>query len=479
MKTLNRRTLWEHTPSCIKAALGKPFEVVPLPWLLGRGFREHRRFIQHSQWWPMERLREYQLARVCEMIAFAHEKSRFYRDLFDSVGLRPEDIRSLDDIPKMPTIDKQLVAQNLDAMCTASTASSRVDRVSTGGTSGRPLQFYINANRSSMEYAYLTASWERAGYTLGMPMAVFRSRVVRAARNGLFHEYDPILRHHYYSNFHMADKDKRFYLDHIRGIGRCVLHAYPSSAHALAKYILATGGPTPEDVCAVLLESENVYPDQIAAIETAFHARVFSSYGHSEKCVLAAQCEHSQNYHVWPTYGYLELLDEQGMPITVPGREGEIVGTGFINTVMPFIRYRTGDYATYVGDQCVLCGRKHIVLAGIRGRERQDGLIARDGSSVPIIGLHPHDDTFQSIREYQFHQSSPGVATLCVVPTIALDAEEKRRIVANMNRRLQGQVVLDLEVRTELVKTARGKQPRVIQKCHSPSESAVEARETA
>jgi phenylacetate-CoA ligase len=261
------------------------------------------------------------------------------------------------------------------------------------------------------------------------------------------------------------------YLKHMRGIGPCMFHAYPSSAHAFAKFILAGTDKTPQNVKGVLLESENVFADQIADIEKAFGARVFSSYGHSEKLVLAAQCEYTRDYHVWPTYGYFELLDAGGRPVQERGKEGEIVGTGFINTVVPFIRYRTGDYATYAGERCEACGREHTLLVDIRGRWPQGGLVAADGAVVSMTTLNVHDDTFRKVREYQFHQSVPGRATLWVVPLGSLDENEQRRITTNMNKRLQGQVVLDLEIRTELAKTVRGKRPRVIQQRRSSGDS--------
>ena len=119
-------------------------------------------------------------------------------------------------------------------------------------------------------------------------------------------------------------------------------------------------------------------------IEKAFRARVFTTYGHGEKCICAAQCEHTKNYHVWPTYGYFELLDEDGNEVKGVGQVGEIVGTGFINTTVPFIRYRTGDRATYVSDHCEECGREHVTIRDINGRGRQVGLIAADGSAMSI-----------------------------------------------------------------------------------------------
>lgn len=449
----------------LKSTLGAGLGLFPTKWLLGKSFRENCKFVRDAQWWSVERAREYQLNKLREMLKIAYEKTEFYRRTFDSVGFNPGDMKSLDDMNRLPTINKQIVIENLLDMCTKSIDDRDVDFGSTGGTSGTPLRFYINANRSSVEYAYLTTGWERVGYKLGMPMAVLRGRTVQPNRDGLRHEFDPVLRHHYYSNFHMTDDNMKLYLKHICSIGPCMLHAYPSSAQALA--ILSMGESIPQNIKGILLESENVYPDQVHDIESAFKARTFSSYGHSEKCVLAVQCEHTQNYHVWPTYGFFELLDDNLNPVTTPGQQGEIVGTGFINTVMPFIRYRTGDYATFIGESCEECGREHIIISDIKGRWPQGELIAVDGSIVTMTSLNIHDDTFKNVREYQFHQSIHGKATLCVVPTIALDESEKQRIVTNMNKRLQGQVVLDLEIRKELVKTARGKQLRVIQKCTS------------
>ena len=471
-RALSKKNLWDKTPLWARTILGRGLGTVPLSWLLGRRFREQRAFVREAQWWPAERAQDYQLGRLREILTLAYENTAFYRRAFDRVGFHPQDLRSLDDVPQLPTIDKSVVVENLTDMCTRSVDGHDVDYISTGGTSGKPLEFYINADRSSIEYAYLTTGWERAGYHLGMPMAVLRGRLVKPDHNGLRHEYDPILRHHHYSNFHVSEGDMRLYLEHIRTIGPCVLHAYPSSANTLAASAMSASRFAPDNIRAILLESENTYPDQIQTIEAGFGAKTFSSYGHSEKCVLATQCEHACDYHVWPTYGYCELLDESGNRVDTPGQTGEIVGTGFINRVLPFVRYRTGDFATYVGDRCGACGREHLMITDIKGRWPQGNLVAADGSVVSMTALNVHDDTFKNVLEYQFHQSVPGEATLCIVPRTTLDAEEQRRIVTNMNARLQGQVVLDLEVRAEVIKTARGKQLRVVQTC-SPSQQPI------
>jgi len=456
-KALSKKNLWDKTPPLIKSTLGAGLGLFPPKWLLGKSFRENCKFVRDAQWWPVERAREYQFNKLREMLKLAYERTKFYRRMFDSVGFHPRDLKSLDDMNKLPTIDKQVVDENLLDMCTKSVEDRDVDFGSTGGTSGAPLHFYLSASRSAIEYAYLTTSWGRIGYKLGMPMAVLRGRIVQPDRNGFRHEYDPILRHHYYSNFHMTYDNIKRYLQHIRKIGPCMLHAYPSSAQALAKYIISVGEEALHNVQGILLESENVYSDQIHYIENAFETRTFSSYGHSEKCVLAVQCERSRDYHIWPTYGYFELLDDDGNPVDTPGQWGEIVGTGFINTVMPFIRYRTGDWATYVGEHCEACGREHTLISNIRGHRTQEALITSDGSEISWTALNMHDDTFIHVRQFQFLQEMPGRAVLRIVPADGFGENDTDRIHRNLGRKIEGQLTFTIELIDAIPLSLRGK----------------------
>jgi len=453
----SKKNLWERTPWWVKLSVGSGLSLLPAEWLLGRRFRRNCEFVEAAQWWPAERCREHQVNRLRETLTLAYDKTGFYRRTFDAVGFRPGDFRSLDSLLHLPTVDKEVVIENLVQMCTRSVEGKDVDYVSTGGTSGTPLYFYLNASRSYIEYAYLTKSWARAGYELGMPMAVFRGRMVQPDRNGLYHEYDPVLRHHYYSNFHLSDKNMARYLEHITTIGPCFLHVYPSSVAALARFCRCAGIRPPGNIRGVIAESEIVYPEQRQMIEEVFGCRCFSCYGHTEKLILAAECEHSPDYHVWPTYGYFELLDERDRPVATPGQRGEIVGTGFINTVMPLIRYRTGDWATYVGGRCASCGREHIVIRDIRGHRTQEVLIAADGSEISWTALNMHNDTFLRVRQFQFMQERPGHAILRVVPVNGFGEQDAARIRRNLGRKLDGRLAFVIELVDTIATSARGK----------------------
>jgi phenylacetate-CoA ligase len=432
--------------------------------LLGRRFRAALRFADDAQWWSTERSRVYQIEQLRQICTLAYEKTRFYREIFDSAGFSPQDLKSPDDLELLPTIDKNTLRHHLEDMCAVSPDLRGVDKVSTGGSSGEPLQFYIGSGRSATEYAYLVASWGRIGYRLGIPQAVFRGQIVSEDRTGFRHNYDPILRRHYYSNFHMTEENIRRYLNHVETIGPCYLHVYPSSVAALANHLARTGGKGPRNVLGILAGSETVFPEDRRLVEDLFQARYLSWYGHSEKLVLATECEHSTDYHVWPTYGYFELVDEQGRRITETGKRGEIVGTGFINRVVPFIRYRTGDYALYVSDGCAKCGRQQPIINRVEGRWPQGGLAARDGSTVSMTTFNVHDDTFDKTLGYQFYQTTRGAAVLRVLAAEPLSESDKARILLGASARLQGQVELTLEIRNSLEQTRTGKQLRVISK---------------
>jgi len=456
-KALSKKNLWDKTPLLLKSTLGVGLGLFPTKWLLGKSFRENCKFVNDAQWWPAERAREYQLNRLREMLELAYERTKFYRNMFDSIGFHPQDLKSLDDMNPLPTINKQIVIENLLDMCTKSVEDRDVDFGSTGGTSSTPLHFYMSASRSRVEYAYLTTSWERIDYKLGMPMAVLRGHIVDPDRNGFHHEYDPILRHHYYSSFHMSDENMVRYLEHIATIGPCLLHVYPSTVAALARFILRNGTNAPMNIRGIIAESEIVYPEQQQMVEKVFGCRYFSCYGQSEKVVLAAGCDKSDGYHVWPTYGYFELLDKDGKPVTMPGQRGEIVGTSFINTVMPFIRYRTGDLATYVSDRCDACGREHPIILNIRGHRTQEVLIATDGSEIPWAALNMHDDTFINVRQFQFMQETPGRAILHILPADRFSEEDARRIPRSLGRKLHGRLTFTIKFVEAIPFSVRGK----------------------
>lgn len=469
-RAFSKKLLWDMTPKPAKAVVGTLLSAVPLSWILGRDFRRWYDLALEADRWGAEQVQKYQLHQLRRILSLAWERTDFYRESFRSVGFEPGDLKSISDLLKLPTIDKSVVRENWERMLTRPITSAGVDLVTTGGTSGEPMRFYMSPSRHAPEFAHLTAAWRRIGYRPGDTMAVLRGRLIKEATNGMFYEYDPLLRHHYYSTFHMAPDDLKRYARHINEIRPSFLHAYPSSLFALAKFMLAEGLSFPDSIRAALLESEPVLPHHHELLQGRFGMRLFSCYGHSEKLVMAAYCEKTNHYHVLPSYGYCEVLNPSGDPVG-EGQVGDLTGTGFINEIMPFIRYRTGDRVVRGSDHCSECGRPHMQLTEIEGRWGQEFLVCRDGQTlIYMTSLNLHDDTFDGVVRFQFVQEVPGKARLLLVPASGASGDTSR-FQRHFAPKLAHGVDLEVAFVPEIPLTRAGKQPMILQLCKGIDET--------
>lgn len=462
-RAMSRKNLWDAAPAPVKAVVGRMLNLVPLPYLLGRRYREWYAFLRTAERWNVERARAYQLDQLRRILGIAYHKSPFYREQFRSVGFEPADFKDLSDMERLPTIDKETVRANADRMLTVSATPAALDYVSTSGSGGVPLGFYMDPKRSAVEFAHLSLSWGRIGYRPGDVMGVIRGQVVPVDRRGLHHRYDPLLRYHYFSSFHLTPEQMRRYVETLHRIRPRFMHTYLSSLFLLCRFMRHAGLTFPDSVRGALLGSEPIYPAQRAYIEREFGLKLFSWYGHSEKLVLATECEQSSHYHVWPTYGYCEILTAASRPAAV-GEHGEIVGTGFMNDVMPFIRYRTDDFATVEGTSCPACGRHQTLLSHVQGHRALEFLLTnKPGVVISWTAMNMHDDTFDGIMRFQFHQKEPGVAELRMVPTPGPPRYSLERIRRHLDAKVGGSIEVKLILCDDIPPLKSGKQPMVIQ----------------
>ena len=119
--------------------------------------------------------------------------------------------------------------------------------------------------------------------------------------------------------------------------------------------------------------------------------------------VLAGFCEKEDTYHVLPFYGYAELIGKDGRIVTESGQAGEIVGTSFIMSATPFVRYRTRDFAVLKGSECPACGRPYQIWERIEGR-LQEFILTAAGRYISMTAINMHDDIFDHIKQFQFFQ---------------------------------------------------------------------------
>jgi len=139
-----------------------------------------------TQWWPYEELLEMQLEQLQELIRFSYEYVPYYRHLFDSLGLKPSDIKNLEDLQNLPISTKQIIREHRDEITPKNLEMLKYTQGSTGGSTGEPLQYLMSHEDYVRGIALLYRGWSYAGYRLGDTMATIAgSSLISSQRSSL------------------------------------------------------------------------------------------------------------------------------------------------------------------------------------------------------------------------------------------------------------------------------------------------------
>jgi phenylacetate-CoA ligase len=420
---------------------------------MGQEYWQFKAFLQRAQWWDRHRIEAWQLERLREIVRYAYGHVPGYHLLYRDAGVRPADIVSLESIRLLPLTTKELLRDHVKDFTARDIAPRRLRYTATAGSTGIPFGFYQTASNWWMENAFMHSGWQRAGWQFGDASAVLRAFIGSEDR---FWSYDPVWRELQLSSCHLTDRSYARYVEKIGHFRPKHLQAYPSSATILADLVLDHGDVGRVDFGTILLGSENIYNWQKKRLREAFPgARLFGWYGHSEQAVLAAWCEYTDRYHVWPFYGLAEVLGDKHREVD-EGEVGEVVGTSFVSRATPFIRYCTMDLARKATSPCDRCGRRFAILDTIEGR-LQEIIITGTGRYIPMAAINMHSDVFDSVRQFQFHQDMPGRVVLRVAPKVAYSDEDTAKIYRELRKKLGQDMELEIVFVDEIQRTARGK----------------------
>ena len=143
--------------------------ILPLSDLaLGRSISKHRRFLQDSQWWSADQLQEYQNEKLRALIKHAYMNVPYYRELFDERKLKPEDIKTTDDLLKLPMLTKEIIRENFPHNIVAKNIpKEQMMHTCSSGSTGEPLQYYITKDAYSFNLACNIRGWYWFGFRMG------------------------------------------------------------------------------------------------------------------------------------------------------------------------------------------------------------------------------------------------------------------------------------------------------------------------
>ena len=294
------------------------------------------------RWRSRTELRAHQERAVRALVRHAYDRVPHYRELFDRAGFRPDQLRTLDDVARVPFTGKdELRGQPPERVLAAGSDVRKLKRLQTTGSSGQPLIIY----RSRVEDWIAKLRWYRiqreAGQRLG-DRAVQIANVGNAgASRGLLSQITGALG---LSNV-MVDvsQDADAILDKVLAARPAVLVGYPGILARLGEDYRRSGRSDlrPRGLVA---GGEGMTDARRRQILESFDAPVFELYACWEAGPLAFQCKTSRLLHLCADGAILEVV--QGNRHVAPGERGELVLTYLYNRTMPLIRYRLGDIVT-------------------------------------------------------------------------------------------------------------------------------------
>jgi len=371
---------------------------------------------------PADRIRHYQERRLRLLVRLVATRSPFYRRWFAESGVDPASIRTLDDLPRLPLLERRSV---MEAPADFAVQPLRLMwPARSSGTSGRPVTVYRTPGSSAFEQAALQRQWGWFGLPRNARRVVLRGSTIAADRGVLTHE---ILGDHQLlvSSFHLTNEALPQILDTVRAFRPHAVEGWTSSLALLATRMRDAGERLPVQV--IITSSEVISPRQQEVMREVFDAPIVDHYGQTERVAMAGTCD-GGGYHVFPDYGIVELLPADG-------HRAEIVGTSLHNWGFPLLRYRTGDLVEPAPPGPCPCGRAFPRLGAVAGRS-EDAFVAADGRLIPLPSTIVDD--LSGLVEAQIAQLGPGRFEVRVVPGHGFDAAANRAHVLDNVERLVG-----------------------------------------
>ena len=308
--------------------------------------------------------------------------SPFYKQRFESIGLTPDDIKSLDDLKKIPFTTKQDLRDTYPFGIASVPLEKCVRLHSSSGTTGNPTVI-LHTQRDLDEWANAVA---RCLHMVGLrPTDVFQnSSGYGMFTGGLGFQYGA-------ERLGMltvpaAAGNTLRQLKFIKDFGTTALHAIPSYASRLYEVMVEEGIDPRKDtkLKTLIIGAEPHSEEQRRRIENMLGVKAYNSFGMSEMCGpgVAFECKEQNGLHIWEDYYIVEIVDPETLEPVPEGEIGELVLTTINREAMPLLRYRTRDLTRILPGECP-CGRQHKRLDRMQGRS-DDMIILKGVNIFPI-----------------------------------------------------------------------------------------------
>lgn len=361
--------------------------------------------IEESQWWSRELLDNWQWSELAKLLIWAKERVPFYRQWFSENPISVKDFISARDITILPLISRSMLNSEPEIFKAQPLPPGSYAK-STGGTSGQPLHFMLDAKSDQWRNAVTQRGYTWAGASPGnRQLHVWSVDLVPPPLLALLKRelHRKLMRLKYLSGVAISSNGEADeILRQIDLFKPEAIVTYPSTGEVYSRRAMETGWIPQRPPFGIITGAETVYDYQRELMEAALRSKVFETYGSREFMLIACECQAHQGMHIVEENLMVEVINA-GKP-AAPGELGEVLITDLHNYAMPFIRYSIGDVSSWLdeGKTCA-CGRSLRRLGKVEGRVA-DVFRSKDGRMLSGL-FFPHLlKDFKVIERFQIVQ---------------------------------------------------------------------------
>lgn len=409
---------------------------------------------RREQWLAPEQIAALQWERLQRLLDHCYREVPYYRRRWRELGIAPGDIRNLDDYARLPVLTKADIREHFDEL----KADSWRDRLlykATGGSTGEPMRFGFTRESNDRRTAVMWRGYEWAGSRMGRrTLFLWGGAVGDPTRAHQLKDrlYNAVFARRVLNSFRMTEANMAEYADAIDRYRPDIIVAYVGPLVQLAEWLLACGRKVWQPH-AIIGGAEAMHGFQRDAIQQAFGAPAFNTYGCREFMLIAAECEQRHGLHVNSDHLVVELRLPDGAASGCT--TGDVIVTDLFNYGMPFVRYANGDMATASTQRCA-CGRGLPLLARVEGRILD--AIRTPGGHVLPGEFFPHMlKDVPGVQRFQLVQRRLDHLDLSIVRGAGFDDASLEYIHREVDKVLGGSVQLHCHFVDEIPLTSSGK----------------------
>lgn len=425
--------------------------------LTGSSVYANFKYLQKSQYWSREEINDYQNYKLRELINHAYHNVPFYNKLYNELNIKPQDIKTKNDLTKLPIVTKDILKKNYPANIATNVKKRDMILASSSGSTGEPFQFYMTKHSDSVLKAAAIRSWYWMGYKLG-------DKYVKLSMNPRYSIIkklqDKINNSLYLSSTKLTDETLRIIAGQIKRFGPHIIRGYPVPLYELAKQIENMHEQYDgKSLFAINTTGSTLHPDKRAFIEQTFKTRLFDSYS-CEGGTVFSQCAKSGFYHPAEEYAISEFISDD-FSVSSKDKPLRHITTDLHNYASPFIRYDTQDYLVLVQKKICGCGRQFLNVDKINGRD-SDILVTPSGQYLIVENFVAYFEWIQEVDQIQVVQDKIDEIVIKLIVNDSFTPEVKLKIYNYWTNYIGSDVKVVIEIVDKIELTTTGKRRTVI-----------------